>query len=417
MTRREQNMLVLLLGVGFVLGAAGLLYGFFLAPSAALDADIAVLNKEIFDKERTLKQLEAEKKQLERFRLMSLPGKVDNPAEAQSEYRKYLSALLKECEFTDVSVTPQKLDRKKAAAGPGKKASPHKVVGFDVEVKADLAQLVLFLDKMEKAPLVHRVKALHIGSEGGSASSGAKEGRLAVKMTIEGLIVNGTKRAAHLLGPDTRLLALDAFAALRRGPAGLAMIPVAAGPGGKLDLKGKTPSGRSFQDIFTGQGRRYADISQRNIFIGKKPPEPVVKEKVEPKGPDTRKYWRLALIHTIQESGKSNKVEAFLRNLLEEPSSPSAWKRLRAGERSGFDRFWIYDNRNKVILKGKVLRIDHRAVYFQVDEEIYALHSGQSLLEAMEKSDGTGNELTRKHIDKLSLGPRKTGKSTAKGTR
>jgi len=101
--------------------------------------------------------------------------------------------------------------------------------------------------------------------------------------------------------------------------------------------------------------------------VAKDPPEP------EPEGPDLTQYIK---IDTIVPTAK----EAFLRNYL----IKSAPMRIRSTPMSGYDVFRIMDEEHaKVLVRGKVLRIDPRDIYFQVGSKVYAFHFGQTLAEAL----------------------------------
>jgi hypothetical protein len=83
-----------------------------------------------------------------------------------------------------------------------------------------------------------------------------------------------------------------------------------------------------------------------------------------------------------------------LRNILHK----SAPLRLRSTPRSGYDTFSIRnEDRSKVLLKGKVLRIDPRDIYFQKGEDVYRFHFGQSL------ADAIGRPLSKTELKDLEL--------------
>src|SRR5262249_18316926 len=120
----------------------------------------------------------------------------------------------------------------------------------------------------------------------------------------------------------------------------------------------------------------YGDVWRKNIFRGGEPPADQPEE--EPELIDTVEvtdYIRLDMTDVENR-------EAWLRNLVfkEKPI------RLRARAYSGFDTFRLLNEwKNKTVVKGKVLRIDQRDVWFQVQEEVYGIHLGQSMRDAMRR--------------------------------
>ena len=93
-----------------------------------------------------------------------------------------------------------------------------------------------------------------------------------------------------------------------------------------------------------------------------------------PTGPDPRLFVRVDTI-------LPNLQEASLFDL-----SRNKAIRLRAKAKSGFDVFRISDEATGAsVMKAKVLRIDSRDVYFQVGDDVFSMHIGETLAEAMKK--------------------------------
>ena len=126
--------------------------------------------------------------------------------------------------------------------------------------------------------------------------------------------------------------------------------------------------------------RDYADIALKNIFVGAIPAPPPDKSpgsmSTGPKAPDedVPKYIRLVTTVPGQKT-------AFLRNLIYKTRE----MKLIAKPRSGYEIFRVTDEDGEyVFFKAKVLRVDSRDVYYQVKNQVYGIHIGQSLAEAME---------------------------------
>jgi hypothetical protein len=124
--------------------------------------------------------------------------------------------------------------------------------------------------------------------------------------------------------------------------------------------------------------RQYASLAKRNIFTGPLPPPApeIVQKPTPPPAPDydIREHVRLVFTDTTNQ-------EAFLRNFVFNERE----KRLRTDPKSGHATFTIRDENGKDVLKGKVLRIDQRDVYFLVGEDVFGIHIGESLAHAMRR--------------------------------
>jgi hypothetical protein len=383
MNAREMRLLVGLLGMLGLGGAGILVYSWFYKPLLGYNVAIRKLNDTIEQKQVLLDTtLDERSKLLARARLMSLSPSMDL---ARSEYHKYLYPLLESCQFDieSFSLAPS-TELKGTASVPGGTALKpgHQVVAFQVKAKAEIEGLVKALDLIQKTPLIHRIKLLTIDRD--TAAKKASD-KLTIAMTIEAMIVS--KAEAHSDGPfapDLRLIMLDTMSALYRGPTALALIPWIVGPTG--------PLAQDRVAAESGYRRDYADVAKKNIFNGlvpyRIPIEPKTEEPYDPAPDfDPRDYIRL---DTTDPDGR----EAYLRNLVYK-TPPT---KLRMGKWSGYDTFRIFSEyKTKVLVKGKVLRIDQRDVYFQVREEIYGIHIGQSLWEAMKRP------LSDREIEALNL--------------
>jgi hypothetical protein len=368
MTPRELRLLIALL---VILGGGGgtiLVYSWFYKPYKESLVRIEKLKDEIQEKQEQLDTTLTERKVvLERARMMSLSPNLDT---ALSEYNKFLQPLL-DISGLDVDfVRPtESQDTNKQAAVPGvTTVKPgHKTVAFQMRAKGDLKGVVKVLEAIQQTPLMHRVRALTIDRV--DASSKNTTDKVTMSMTIEALMVN--KAEAHVdgpLAPDHRLVAIESLLAMRRAPTGLALLPWIVGPTG--------PVARDQLAMESGYRRQYSDMWRKNIFRGGEPPadEPVE----EPELVDTVEVIDYIRLDTTDPVNR----EAYLRNLVFR-TRPI---RLRAKAYSGYDTFLVENEwKTKTVLKGKVLRIDQRDVWFQVQEDVYGIHLGQSLREAMRR--------------------------------
>jgi len=379
MNVREMRLLVVLL---VILGAGGsgiLVYNWFYKPLKAYNAQIEKLKTEVEDKDLQLIATLADRKLLDRARMMSLSPNLDG---AQAEYGRFLAPLLNESglELEDFRVT-EATDTKAGAGQPNALKPGHRIVQFQIRAKGELAHLVKTLEVIQKTPLVHRVKTLTIDRVDTSAKNSTD--KLNIGMKIEAMIVGRAEpHADGPLAPDQRLVALEVLMALERAPTGLGLLPWAVGPTG--------PFARQALAMERGY-RLYNEMERKNIFRGGEPPK-----KIEPE-PEVESFLAVADYVRLEATDTDNK-EAYLRNLIFKESP----KRVRSSSFSGFNTFAIFPNelRTRALFTGKVLRIDQRDMYFQVHDEIYGVHLGQSLGEAMRRPLSTG-ELDRLDLTRL----------------
>jgi hypothetical protein len=149
--------------------------------------------------------------------------------------------------------------------------------------------------------------------------------------------------------------------------------------------------------------RQYADIGKRNIFAGAMPKAPPKEKKIAtgppevPAPPYYLKYIRLVGIELTKQ-------EAYFLNLYYRKDE----KKISARENSGYNTFLIAaEDRDYTFFLGKVLRVDQRAVLFQVKDKVYQWHIGDSLENAYtgsKEASGT-NYLTLDYMDALDIEP------------
>jgi hypothetical protein len=326
---KQDNKLVIILvsvlGI-VVLGVAT--NKFILGPHREANNKITQLNTEIEKKENDLKMYRIEKQRLSKWNKLSLPNNIDV---ASAEYAQMLKPLLRKAGLTvdDFQGPPPQDVRGQV----NQKKPQHTILPFTVRAKGTLESLTKAAETLRRIPVMHRVQKVTIDR----IDAKDKTGKLSIQMVIEGMIVYGANNTpSYKPSSDTREL-----------------------------LAKLAPSNRNFDDM-----------PLRNPFLGYVPPPPAPKVEAPievPSGPDVREYIRIdSIIPTTQE--------AFLYNRYEGTSL-----RLRSKARSGYDVFRIMDERDKPVLKGKVLRIDPRDVYFQVADDVYVFHFGQTLAEAMRR--------------------------------
>jgi hypothetical protein len=358
MTVRERNFLiVLVLGVGALLGGGILTYQWFIAPLRDANRTIAELEDEVWQKEQQIRGVRQDQKKLAKYKALSLPA---NPDQAQSDYFEYLQMLLRNAGLT-VHVQGPPAGAVKAASAQGKKAG-HVTLPFMVSALGDKSGVIKALAAIKTAPIAHRIKSMTLTP---ADATGSNAGKLKVQMGIEALIVHkADSLQPHVSSPDVRLVFLEGLTAYARAPGGLAIGSWAVA---RVAVKNLVASEEML-------ARNYNDIPNRNIFSGPQPPPPVEieEEKVDELDVPSHVY----LVHTHASAN-----EAFLRNNIYR----AAEIKLRP-KSGGYQIFQIFnEDRDLVLIRAKALRVDQRDMYFQVGEEIYGIHLGQSLKQAMRR--------------------------------
>jgi hypothetical protein len=431
MNPRERRMAILL-GAFIVLGGGGFfLYQFLYVPWQQQEARKKNLEDEIFKKKLDLIALTKELPKLATWRLESLPS---DPVLAKREYYIYLLDLLNRARWTIKSFSPGLVEVKQGPLMPDKKAIYTSLI-YAVEAQATEAQIVDFLQQFAKTPLMHKVKSLVVdqppprvaggkqqgppangadlkgkgfaafGKDKGFAGFGKDKGagafgkgnkgkgagdfagfgkgnkgkgagglgkggfggrgeRMTVRLQVEALIVGGPdKHWTSLSGLDDRLVVLDVIAGHFGGPVGLAQVPWLVSP------QGVRPPPVLAQ---TAVPRNYSDIARALLFSGQ--PETTTSKRGFLDYGDVRQFVKLNM---ISWDSKLKRGEANLYNQLTNQDI-----RLRDDD-SGFKQFVIRDDDFEVKVRGAVLKISNRDVYFSVDGEIYAIHIGDSVADAM----------------------------------
>ncbi len=300
--------------------------------------------------------------------MMSLSPNLDA---AVAEYGNFLAPLLIDSGLEIEQMNWSESTDNKQQTAKDKETKPgHRIVMFQVRAKGDLGDLVRTLEVIQKTPLLHRVKTLDIARI--DTSPKKTNDKLNINMKIEAMMVGRAEpHADGPLAPDQRLVALEVLLALRRAPTGLALLPWVVGPTG--------PFARQQLAMDSGY-RQYGDMDRKNIFRGGEPPPPRTgstgdDDDLPDDGLDVREYIRL-------DTADPDNREAFFRNLVFKTQPV----RVRSSTWSGFNIFRVYNEwKTKVLYTAKVLRVDQRDVYFQVQDDVYGIHLGQTLADAMRK--------------------------------
>ncbi|HMC65402.1 MAG TPA: hypothetical protein VKI65_10730 [Gemmataceae bacterium] len=354
MNPRERLLAIVLLAA-ILLGGGGLLGKLFLLDPLNERGDrIKLLQKQIAERTDRREQILADKQKLERWKLLSLPADVNL---ARREYVKQMNELLRESGFPASSysvLTPKDVETKSNPTLAGRKEPIYSRLTFTVRAQGDLAAIVEFLERFYEAPILHQIKNIAL-QRPQTVGPQQRPNDLECNLTIEALIVTGVENRPQLLpNVPSRLLVLDTVAALGGGPTGLAVAAWAAGPGGPLG-----------PGMLAEPERDYTAVAARNIFFGRQAMPARSNEYGDV----------LRFIHLTDITRTENKLEAFLYGRSDK-SRTRLWPSMP---------FSILGAEGETVLRGIVVRIDDRDVYFRADGRFYAIHVGQNLREALDK--------------------------------
>jgi hypothetical protein len=354
MTARERVLAIGSLLVIAVVAGGFLFYQFLFVPLQNRDQTLQSVRAELEKKQERVREVMASRPKLDRWRALSLPADTDL---ARREYEKYLSELFRKSGFAagSFSVVPKPTDSKTSPSIPGKGPVYTKLT-FTVMAHGSLGSLVDALEGFYRTGLLHQIKNLTIQRP--LTAGEQQQEDLDVNLTVEALCVAGGGNRPFLLpNLDPRLVALDAAAALRGAPAGLALAAWAA-----------TPMGPEGPGLLAQPARDYAAVSAKDIFHGEPQPN-------QARGED---FVVTRFVHLTDITRDGRRAEAFLYDRASNRKT-----RLRA--EPGFDAFRVTNDEGETVVRGRVLRINERDVVFSVDGKAYALHVGQSLEDAMKK--------------------------------
>ena len=339
MSSRERLLMFALIGI-LVAGVGGyVVLKQLIEPLRDLNSRISAQQEEINSAELALDQYMRDKPKLDAARKRSVPREAEQTA---SQYNiSYLQPMLAKSGLTVEDVSHSIATEAKLPAPVGEiKKTGHQLMTFQMKAKGELGDVVTAIRTIQATPYEHRIKNLTIERDGGKDASS----KLTINMMIEVLMVAKTENKE--LPPAT----MD-----------LALLP----------------------------DRNYDDIGKKNIFVGALAQiEKVVikvRDPVEPPRPPPPPESvpdldvpALVKLDTIMKDNT-----AYLRNYVYRTRET----KLIAKPGSGYENFRITDEDGSyVFFKGKVLRVEPRDIYFQVYNQVYKLHVGHSLREAMQEA-------------------------------
>jgi hypothetical protein len=341
MNPRERALAVLLIAL-IILGAGGFVgYQFIYTPWSKSRKELDNLRNEEKKKQARQQEIEEKMGELDRARVLSLPGDQDT---ARLQYERYLNGLFSRNNVAAgrYSITPRPVDNKSTPT-TSDKTPIYTRLTYNVQAYATMDSLVKVMKEFYDTGLMHQIKNLSIQRQlTNNNQSTANE--LDVRMTIEALIVTGADKRPYLLpNIDRRLVAIDLAAALQRGPTGLGLVLWAAGPSGRVGPRLLAAS---------DPPRNYDAIVKKNVFLGRAP--------TTSEG-DSPEWMAPRFVHLTRMTSDSRRTESFLFDVLHN-------RRFRLRETEGFNTFpFIKDNTGTTIVHGAIVQFEDRDIIYRAE--------------------------------------------------
>ncbi len=406
MAVRETNVLRLVL-----ISVAGILlilmvWFFVLVPHTNFDNQISELELKLDLKRSELRRARKEVEKIKEYHQLSLPPVIGPARELYDEYLMDLFSDNGMYVYNWSGRNPDELPATRGNTFSKKKIPAYFPLNFNIWARGKLGNFMKVLAQFQRDAKLHRIKTMTVEPLDREEKSFAN---VNVRLTIEALLLPDKKSGRlqpWLVGKKGRKpvpsYQLDILTSMQGGIPGLMMVPWAVSPEGILEKQNQVQLARNL--VLKENLRDYTLLDQKNIFRGAipqpspyiflastlvgssanlawstslrkplPPPPPPPPKKVIIKGPDMRKYVYLVLI-----SKTKDKEEAFLRN-----RATNEFTRVRPT--TGYNYFLVTDiSGEHTILKGKVLQIDQRVMYFESLGKIFRMDIGKNIKEALE---------------------------------
>jgi hypothetical protein len=341
MSKRERTLALIVLPVILLIGGWLIVAELWLKPLNQREEQIAQVLKDIHERRETVEGIEARKKDLGKYRTLSLPVDADL---ARREYEDQLSKMLRSSGFEagSFSVTPKPLDTKTSPQQANKKPIYSRLI-FTVQAKGELVALVDFMEKFYKLPLLHQIHNIAV-QRPLSGGQGARATDLDINLTVEALVLDNAEPRKTLLPekpPEVKLLA--------------------------------------------SEPRKYGAIAGRDVFFGPAPPAAQQTRKSEV---DYAKHIKFVSLTEGEKGLEATFYDAYNQHEF------TVHPRLD-GDGFRVEETYVLGGRRRVLRSGKaielmdengelqhrwlVLRLTDREMYLQDEDFYYTLHLGQWL--------------------------------------
>lgn len=348
MTTRERVLATILLPLLLLVGGGYMAYQLWYEPMRSRDLRAIDLQREIDEKHEQVRQIRERKKEMEKYRLISLPADVDL---ARREYEEELSKLIRKAGFDAglFSIIPKPADTKTSPTQATKKPIYTRLL-FTVQAKGELLSFVEFLESFYSIRLLHQVRNISIQRP--VTSDRGRGNELEFNFTIEALVLDNAEHRKTLLPENPPEL----------------------------------------PPINATEPRTYKSIAGRDIFFG---PAPVSEPTRRSSGIDFAQFIKFDS-YTVGDKGPIATLFDAYHNqeVLIRPASEGEGYRVdvtfllngrRRSLRSG-KTIDIIDEDGELQHRWLVLRVDDREILLQDEDHYYSLHIGTRLSEMVRLS-------------------------------
>lgn len=352
----ENRLTFLILVAGGIFAAA---FGLFVIGQrfydgiVSRDDQLIKLKTDQSDLQAKLAHLEKARKQVDKWRTISLPG---NQAVTGPMYRNFLLDLLQKHKLNVLAVPESSsgVARIISRNTTGPIVAP---MSFTTQFEGTFAQITAFLEDFYHLNLPQEIREFSVVPQGKGSES-----KLDVHLKVDVLTMSNVPDRLFVVAPPERSLAqLETLSALMRAPTTGMALAIHNG----VNLYGRSKLASEIHPQ-----RVYATMQRKNIFAGL---------TLSSSG-GTPGTANMAVLKTVDLFGiTANYIteEGMLHNRL-----TGKYVKLRA--EGGFNNFEIRDENDQVVLKGKVLAIKPREVVFESKGKAYLLHIGQFISDAKE---------------------------------
>lgn len=353
MKQREKTMALVLIGLMTLVFAALIYFQYYARTMSSLDRNLAKIDDDELRERNNWFDLQEKLPRLEQARKLSLPLDLEF---SKREYALKLEDLLRKSEFyattpPTISPKPQENVSNLAAA----KRPPYTKLTYDIRASGELSNLIEFLDRFYRTPLLHRIKSLTITRP----LTGQRGSDLDITMVIEALILEGAEKRTTLL-PEL--------------------------------------SGKDIPKVSAREPTQYAMIAGNNIFFGpyEKPAPVSTVPQAPPRNPAFLSEIRLNAIYHDENGTRAEMYDEYhqyqyiMRKRADGSYRADSYymlkdrrKPLSIGERI----LEIQDEHGEIYHKFNIVRIDIGDVFLEENDKLYRLHIGEMLASRQKLTD------------------------------
>ncbi len=366
--QQQTSPLRILLLAGGGIGLIAVVFFWVVRPMMQKDQKIKSLKRQVEAKFAELQKINEERKKFQDYEFRSLPKQK---ALAKAGYDRYLQGLFARNGIHPANTTidpgQPKSTTIRLANVSGRPMEVYTAYPYQIKIKStNYENVIKLLTDFDRAPVLHRVNSVKLEP---TDKKGRDADEVSVYLELEAVVVD----------PKDKQAKTGVFVYYHTLMAG---VGVGFVPWGGLDNKRIGPKTQ----------RDYMDIARLNIFYGgteePPPPSPEKKnEKPEDKGPpppppprDYSEELKFVKLEQIDNFEDGQTLRAGFRN-WNVSSKPITFKAK--------DKFAFKSPEGDVMLSGTIVKVEDRDVVFTAKGNVYKIHNGSSLYEAMTGEVGT----------------------------